>query len=328
MLVARLRAAARWGPPLVAAVAVLLLWFLVDRWWPLLPLGYGPRWPWLALPVVPLLAGGRWTQRLPPALATLALVLWGLLGFRLPAWPIRPPQDDALRLRLVSFNAAVQGPAIERLLDAARDWDADLVVVVECPTRRVEPRPGYQLVAAGELCVWSRLGAAPPEIRHAPRDPAVIGWSGTIATVTLPGRGLAPIGVVHLRSVRNELSQFLDLSELLGKADSMEARRSKRIAGSRHARRWFDGLAVRPELVVGDFNLVVESPRFRGDWGAWRDAFEAIGLGTGHTWHSRWYGLRIDHVLHDAAWRPTSFRIAPPMGSDHRALLVELERCR
>lgn len=328
MLAARLRTAARWGPPILAGCAALILWFLVDRWWPLLPLGYGPRWPWLALPIVPLLAGGRWRQRLPPALATLVIVLWGLLGFRLPIWPAPPPWGDPMPLRVVSFNAAVREAAVEQVLDAAREWDADLVVVVECPVRRAGERPTYRLAAAGELCVWSRLGTAPPEIRAASRDPAVIGWSGTIATVTLPGSGLAPIGVVHLRSVRNELSQFLDLSELLGKADSMEARRSKRIAGSRYAREWFDGLAVRPELVMGDFNLVVESARFRSDWGAWSDAFEAIGFGTGHTWHSRWYGLRIDHVLHDAAWRPTTFRIAPPMGSDHRALLVELERRR
>lgn len=319
-----LTATVRWAPPLVAAGAALVLWGLVDRWWFLLPLGYGPRWPWLALPLVPLLAGGRWAPRLLAAAATLVIVLWGLLGFRLPQ-PGTGETTAGPRLRVVTFNAGVHETAVERVLDAALEWQADLIVVVECPTRRVGPREGYLMASSGELCVWSRADIA-PMITQAPRDPATIGWSGTIATVTLPGSGLDPVGVVHLRSVRNELSQFLDLSELLGKADSMEARRSKRIAGSRHASAWLRALPQPPGLVVGDFNLVVESPRFRSDWGTWQDAFEAIGFGTGHTWQSRWYGLRIDHVLHDERWRPVRFAFGPATGSDHRALMVELQQ--
>ncbi len=318
-----LRRVLRWAPLAVALAATAVLWGVVDRWWPLLPLGYGPRWPWLALPLIPLLGGGLLRHRMVFAAVTLLTVLWGLLGFRV-GLPGGAPEPGA-GLRIVSFNAAVREDALRETLAQAVTWSADLVVVVECPTRAASAVPGYRSASSGRLCVWSR-GSAEPVITNAPRDPAVIGWSGTIARVSFPSAELEPIGVVHLRSVRHELEEFLDLSELLGEADSMEARRSKRIAGSRYASAWMRDAGGNPGLVVGDFNLVVESPRFRGDWSAWRDTFEEIGVGTGHTWHSRWYGLRIDHVLHDTRWRPVSIEIGPPVGSDHRALLVELAR--
>jgi hypothetical protein len=313
----------RWGPPIVAALGTAALWLLVDRWWVALPLGYGPRWPWLVLPLLPLLAGGGWRRWLPATILTTGIVLWGLLGFRLGALS-RPPAGGS-GIRLVTANVAVKPDALRQLLDAAVTWSADLVVAVECPARDAPSQPGYQLAARGELCVWSR-SEGPPVITDAPRDVDAIGWSGTIALVSLPGSGLASIGVVHLRSVRNELSEFLNLSAVLSRRDSLEARHSKRIAGSRHASDWFRSRAEIPELVVGDFNLVVESPRFRADWHWWQDAFESIGSGTGHTWSSRWYGLRIDHVLSREPWRPTSIRRGPLTSSDHRALFVELVR--
>ncbi len=314
----------RWGPLVVAIAATLLLWLVVDRWWPLLPLGYGPRWPWLALPLVPLLAGGRWRQRLLAAGATAVVVGWALVGVRLHLPPARAGR--AATLRVIAFNAATRLPAVEALLQMARRADPDLVVVVECP--RAAGRltlTGFRQTAAGEVCVWSRRGGD-PVLESAPRDPAVIGWSGTIARLDLPGADVGPIGVVHLRSVRNELEQFRDLSALFGEADSMEARRSKRIAGSRQASAWFSTMAPRPTIILGDFNLVVESSRFRADWGNWQDAFEEIGAGTGYTWHSRWYGLRIDHLLHDRDWRTIGFEVGPDLGSDHRPIIVTLAR--
>lgn len=306
------------------ALAALVLRVAVDRWWPLLPLGYGPRWPWLGLAVLPLLVPGRWRSRLLAAAVTAGAAGYALLGFR---WhPAAAPAEGAATLRVVSFNAATRLRAVQGALDLARRTDADLLVVVECP--RPASRlalPGYRTTSSGEVCAWSRLGGE-PLIADAPRDPAVIGWSGSIARLDIPGSPIGPIGVVHLRSVRNELEEFLDLSELLGQADSMEARRSKRIAGSRQAAAWFTAMQPRPSIVLGDFNLVTESSRFRADWGEWQDAFEEVGRGTGYTWHSRWYGLRIDHLLHDPAWRTVDFEVGPDLGSDHRPIVVTLAR--
>lgn len=302
----------------------MVLWIGVDRWWPLLPLGYGPRWPWLALPLIPLLSGARWGRRAPASLATLAIVAYALVGVRYHRAGREAPSDATLQV--AALNAATRFEAVGRFLPIASARGADLIVIVECPKNASGlPLDGYQRVAAGEVCVWSRVGGT-PRLESAPRDPRMIGWSGTIARLELPGSDLGPIGIVHLRSVRNELEEFLDLSELMGQADSMDARRSKRIAGSRHASSWFRAMDPKPALVVGDFNLVVESSRFRADWDGWRDSFEEVGRGTGYTWHSRWYGLRIDHVLHDGAWRTVRHEVGPDLGSDHRPLIVTLAR--
>lgn len=320
---ASVRTIVRWAPPALALLAIAALWFLVDRWWPLLPLGYGPRWPWLFLIPVPALAGGGWRRAVAPTALTAVLVAWGLLGFRVHLLPL--DANGSGLLRVVSFNAAARAEALAPLLSAASAYRADVVAVVECPDREAGPRPGYRLAIEGELCVWWR-GETVPGIIAAPRDVERIGWSGTIAVIDVPGSGVGPIGVVHLRSVRNELEQFRDMSTVFGAGDSMEARHSKRIAGSQFASAWFRDHPTPPSLVVGDFNLVVESPRFRADWGWWTDSFEAIGTGTGATWRSRWYGLRIDHVLYRGPWNPVHYRRGADMGSDHRAVFVTFRR--
>jgi endonuclease/exonuclease/phosphatase family metal-dependent hydrolase len=161
--------------------------------------------------------------------------------------------------------------------------------------------------------------ATPLEIM--PRDTEVIGWSGSVLrTTVVVGELSVPIGFVHLRSVRNELSEFLDLSELPAQADSMASRLRKRVAGSMTAAEW---LAEVP-LVVGDFNLVPESPVFRRDWGKYHSAWGVAGVGTGRTWASRWFGLRIDHVMAREPVRTSEVHIGNGFGSDHRPVIAEL----
>lgn len=307
---------------LTAIIATAILWSAVDRVWWLLPLGYGPRWPWLVLVPIALLTADGWVRRLSYTTLTAGIVLWGLVGVRVA----RPARGDAAQLlRLVVLNAGVREAAVEGALALARDADADLVIIVECPRQgRDRALPGYRSAASREVCVWTRM-AGDPAIVMAPGDPERYGWSGSVSVLRHLGGTLGDIGVLHLRSVRNELSQFLDLSELPRQADSMAARHTKRIDGSRYAAEWFAARRPPPTLVVGDFNLVVESPRFRADWGHWHDAFEERGVGAGYTWRSRWYGLRIDHVLHDARWRTIRARVADDVGSDHLPLLVDLE---
>ncbi|HET9065646.1 MAG TPA: endonuclease/exonuclease/phosphatase family protein [Gemmatimonadales bacterium] len=307
-----------------------ILWLAVDRlWWTLL-FGYGPRWVWWPLVVVPLLARCRRTERVASAALTGGVVLFGLQGFQLPIGRLAPGADTTGgTLRLITFNAAVRGEALPKAIALATEQAVDVLVVVECPPFRGEAIARYREMGverAGEICVW-QPSHAPVEIELAEKPVREIGWSGTIGMVRgIEGVG-GPLGVVHLRSVRNELSEFLDLSELIGQTDSMAARQQKRIGGSTFASRWFEGTEEgRPTLVVGDFNLIRESAVFRRDWGRWRDAFGAAGFGYGHTWNSSWYGLRIDHVLTDDSWTVRSARVGPDLGSDHRPLIVELRR--
>ena len=78
-------------------------------------------------------------------------------------------------------------------------------------------------------------------------------------------------------------------------------------------------------LVVGDFNLPADSPIFRLCWFGWEDGFSRSGFGLGHTKFTRWFGARIDHILTGPGSRVRQCRVGPDVGSDHRAVLAELD---
>ena len=81
-----------------------------------------------------------------------------------------------------------------------------------------------------------------------------------------------------------------------------------------------------PLLIVGDFNLPVESTIFRQHWGGFTDAFEAAGTGFG--WSKRegtLLRIRIDHVLgNDAAPTPVGVWLGRDLGSDHLPVVADL----
>ena len=77
-------------------------------------------------------------------------------------------------------------------------------------------------------------------------------------------------------------------------------------------------------IVAGDFNLPLESAIYRRDWATLQNAFSAAGFGLGHTKRSRWFGIRIDHVLAGSKSRIERCWIGPDVGSDHRPLVAEL----
>lgn len=75
---------------LAAILATAVLWLAIDRVWWLLPLGYGPRWPWLVLVPIALLTGRGWIRRIIYTTVTAGVVLFGLVGVRV-ARPARAP---------------------------------------------------------------------------------------------------------------------------------------------------------------------------------------------------------------------------------------------
>jgi endonuclease/exonuclease/phosphatase (EEP) superfamily protein YafD len=307
------------------AFVTMALWMLTDRWWTAVPLGYGPRWPWLALALLPLAAfGARWRTRVGVSLAVAATIAVSVMGFR---WSLVGDPGPGGGLKVVAFNAATKSAAVsDMLLYAARN-DADILATVECPRMQQHPQvPGYSLSLAGEICLWTRNPIV-GRIEVMQRDAARVGWSGTVARFDIEHAGdTLAVGIVHLRSVRNELKEFLDISEVAGQADSMELRHAKRITGSSEASAWLRTGDRPAEIVIGDFNLVVEGTAWRRDWHHWTDAWESRGRGFGYTWGSSWSWLRIDHVIHDSRWRTRRISVGPRTGSDHRAVMVELDR--
>ena len=83
----------------------------------------------------------------------------------------------------------------------------------------------------------------------------------------------------------------------------------------------------RPRLVTGDFNLTPWSPKFGKLLKLGQLVDAAKGFGPEPTWFvgPSWMGgLKIDHALVSPDVRVDSFRIGPNIGSDHRAVIVEI----
>ena len=75
---------------------------------------------------------------------------------------------------------------------------------------------------------------------------------------------------------------------------------------------------------MGDFNLPVESAIYRRSWGSFHNALSETGLGLVPTKHTRWHGVRIDHVLAGPGWQAIRAWVGPGLGGDHRPVIADL----
>lgn len=87
-------------------------------------------------------------------------------------------------------------------------------------------------------------------------------------------------------------------------------------------RRWADAGVRR--IVVGDFNMPVESRIFRDHWADLANAFSAAGIGFGATRYAGLIRARIDHVLVDESWTVRAARAVDAMSLDHAAVVADL----
>jgi endonuclease/exonuclease/phosphatase family metal-dependent hydrolase len=123
-----------------------------------------------------------------------------------------------------------------------------------------------------------------------------------------PGKGLEPLreGGEARRLIRNSML---------------------RDVGSRRASRWILSRDFDP-LMAGDFNLTVESAIYREHWSGCPNAFSRAGRGFGWTRILKRFSARIDHVITCGSWTARWAEVGPDLGSDHRPLVVDLERPR
>jgi endonuclease/exonuclease/phosphatase (EEP) superfamily protein YafD len=82
-----------------------------------------------------------------------------------------------------------------------------------------------------------------------------------------------------------------------------------------------------PLLVAGDFNLTAWSAHFSELLRASGLRDSAVGQGLMPSWPSqfRWVGIRIDHCLTTREWRGLNVQVGPHVGSDHRAVVADLQ---
>jgi endonuclease/exonuclease/phosphatase (EEP) superfamily protein YafD len=234
-------------------------------------------------------------------------------------------------LRVLTCNIKGHGDKNEQLDALIRQSQADIVALQGCWDEiRVQWPGAWHVVRSGELLVASRF----PLQEVTATAHARTGFSQPRAnllscTVSLP-EGELRFATVHLQSPHYGISHVLDRktgirpsrSDLIAEEIAARWQESEEVAAQLAA----DG---RPDIVVGDLNLPVESPIYRTFWSTWSDAFSAAGWGWGGT---EWphpvagirFGVRIDHVLSGPSWRPRRCWLGPDIGSDHLPLLADL----
>ena len=315
-------------------IVVLLTWLAIallgDRaWWTVLLL-FGPRWvlslPWLG--VVPWLLVDL-KRALIPALAGLAICLFGLMGFHLGLH--RANVNTGVPFRVLELNAdgAVGVARAPDILAEIHAQHPDLIVIAECEPELVQALKGLteyneQSTNYRGLCLYSR-GAIVSWDQRDQRDLWKQSGAGYIvrAVVSTPA-GPVRIGLVHLATPRHALDSYFDLSELPKQGPNTLANMALRDEESSLARQWIISGPTLPTIIAGDFNLTADGAIYKQHWGDLRNAFGRAGWGTGYTKHTRRWGVRIDHVLTSDDIGTHAAFTGRNVGSDHLPLIADL----
>ncbi|WP_438021845.1 endonuclease/exonuclease/phosphatase family protein [Sorangium sp. So ce233] len=332
---------------------------LGDRWWPATLFLFGPRQV-IALPLLVIVPAALLVQRralIPAALAS-AIVVWPILGFTVS---LRALVGGAERgdLRVASFNTASRPMTMDRLKGFVAETRPDVLALQECATPEPELTaafPGWFVHVDRGMCLVSRHRLLKVESRDR-RDVWNAGGHGAILryTIALPDRATAaaPVGSpgpgaaaapgaqdapqqaehappgtrafsllnLHLETPRDAIEALIHgLWKQAAEHDRVIALRTWE---SELARQWVDE-APYPAIVVGDLNMPVDSAIYRRFWAGFENAFSRAGLGFGATKRTRWFGIRIDHVLAGPGWTTERAWIGPELGSDHLPILADL----
>lgn len=315
---------------MLLAVVLLGLWLLADRWWPLLPLLYGPRWILAPLALTPLLAHRRGTGRATLMALTAGLVVVALLVDFRTGWRrlMQWGTSESIQFRVVSWNAEGGRREANQASMYLAELDPDLIVIAECSPelgRTIAAMLDMELHRNAAVCIATRHRV----IEWAPRSPRDFwraGGSGAIARITLDVDGIeVVVGGVHLETPRDALGEF-EVFPIGPFRKAAIANQDLRDVESATARTWIAAPheEIRPIVVAGDFNLPVESAIYRRWWGDLDNAFSVAGFGLGWTKRTEWLGVRIDHVVAGNGARVRRARLGPAMGSDHRPVIADL----
>ncbi len=305
--------------------------FLGDRVWWALPILFGPRWIWAvaACGMLPWLAMAPRRAAIPAVVAAV-LVVFGIMDFRLGLGRLVAGKGTVVRVFELNAGAGSGGvPDPERILAEIDAEDPDIVVIAECggglPNALQHSMPAYHVhVNTADLCLLSK---GPIEQEHA-RDQMQfwkLSGSGAIvwAVVDTPA-GPVRLGMVHLSTPRNALDNYPDLSSIPRLGPVTEANTLERAAESQAARQWILSGPDLPTIVAGDFNLPVESAIYREYWSDFGNALSEAGFGTVYTKHTRWWGIRIDHILFSHGIRARRAFVGRDVGSDHEPVIADL----
>jgi endonuclease/exonuclease/phosphatase family metal-dependent hydrolase len=244
-----------------------------------------------------------------------------VVDFRV-SFPRRPATGAALTV--LTLNSDGDRTPDAKLRELIRATRADIVAVQEC---ELDPdafeNDGWYAHRAHELCLLSRFAITSVEVRDTDDIRALGGHGSAVRALLDTPSGPIAIVNLHLQTVRKGLDELI-AHRFAGRA-GMAANIDVRALDSRELRRWIDGREGHvPTVVLGDFNLPIESAAYRRNWSSFGNAFSSAGFGLGWTKRTRWHGVRIDHILFSDGLRCIDTAVGAHVGSDHRPVVARL----
>ena len=266
----------------VAAMVLLALWMHAygDRRWLATLFLFGPRWV-CAVPLPLLVAvAAIWQRWLLPPLAIAGMVVVGpIMGLC-----VHPDLSNTTFHDLRVLTCNVEQDALHPLALAVlvEDEQVDVVALQEVRNpRHFEWPPRWYVVAHDEFLLASRFPIVEQEYIGRPRNAFEL--AAIRYTIELPDRQVQ-IFNLHLESPRSGLEAVLDRRTLLdlSQAPLLKAVIEARAVESARTSQWIAGFAGA-KIVVGDFNMPVESAIYGRDWSPLTNAFSTAGWGFGFT---------------------------------------------
>jgi endonuclease/exonuclease/phosphatase (EEP) superfamily protein YafD len=293
---------------IAALLALLPSWIgLFGGWNWLLDLLSHFRWQYLFVSLLVAAWALVQKQRLLLVLATLTLLLNGVLVGRLAVHPEVRADEVAgdFSLHVVSLNVLMSNQDKQAALDYLLACDADVITLLEVdqhwvdameplrkqyPYRIVHPRPDNFGIA-----MFSRVPWEQPEVLH-------LGLPSIQVQLQHQGHRLVIIGTHPMSpgGVGRSMKRDSQLRQLAAHVEQLQ----------------------QPVLLVGDLNATPWSAGMRiitsGKLG-----FRSLAAPWVPTWRARWpVAVPIDHALATAPLVITRRSVGPDVGSDHRPIDV------
>lgn len=312
---------------------LLVVWVLIhvmgDSVWWALPILFGPRWVWTALLVglLPLFLTrprtGIWVM-----LVAIGILMFGILDFRTGIARLVPWKGTKIRVLEMNAMAAHGGPAkVEAIQKFVVAQNPDIIIMAECDgpiPELLKQLQGYHLQTERSLCLATKFTIE----SFTMRDPKEF-WddygSGMIVRAVLQTpAGRLQVGLVHLATPRHALDSYFDLTRIPTLGPLTRRNTANRLKEAVAARKWIMLDDSLPTIIAGDFNTPVESAIYRDQWGDFGNSLSSAGWGFLNTKRTKWWGIRIDHILYRQGIHAKSAWVGPKLGSDHQPVVADL----
>ncbi len=348
-----------WGVALLMFSVWMLLSFTSEKFLPATLLAYGPR----AAVLIPVIVVLPWVlisarRAIIPLLIATWIAVVPVMGARFaPIALMRsfPESPESGTVRVMTFNVLIGNLLSLQLTDLIDTYHPQIIGFQECGEQlrtAIQELDGWYTDQVSGLCTLSRWPLTPLDSMNSPKDSGrergLLGGYGNLAryridtpngpfvfvNLHLPtarygleslvaGDGLVPSTTTDAVKEAARVISATAVQEIDERLTS--SRRARELASERASLYATSGEVNTPLIVVGDFNMPVESTIYRQYWSHLSNTFERVGNGLGWSKvEGKLLRIRIDHILTNGSlMTPLKVVIGDSWYSDHRPVVAD-----